>query len=127
MDGQGLGARGEAVLEVRGTVYPVLYTNRALAVAEREVGRPVLKLLKDLIADEMESLTFDEAARLLQIGLEAGRRDAQVARRPYTLDDAWAVMDAVGFLAVARTVLVAMGAVVKFGAGDAGGEEHPPA
>lgn len=116
------GARGEAMLRVDGEEYPILFTNRALAQAEKMVGRPMLQLLHEL---ESYELGIADTAQLLTIGMEFGRRDAKVTGKAYTLDDAWRVMDALGFSVVVTPVLGAIAAVLSFN-GQAEEGEHPP-
>lgn len=115
------GARGEAILTLDGTALPILFTNRALAQAEKAIGKPMLQLLQRL---ETSTLGIADTAQLLAIGLEFGRRDAKVGGSPVTLDDAWRVMDGLGFTTIITAVLGAVADVLAFDPGDA---DHPPA
>jgi hypothetical protein len=103
----GTGARGEGYL---GDL-PVLFTNRALAEAERVLGRTVTDLFK---AAAVGSLGVEDTVRLLAIGLEYGRRDRKEARANYTKDDAFGVMDIHGFTQVGKVVFEAMEAVLSY-------------
>ena len=114
------GARGDAVVIVDGTAYPILFTNRALAQAEKAIGKPMLQLLQAL---EQSTLGIADTAQLLAIGIEFGRRDAQSGPKMLTVDDAWRIMDAVGFTEVAKLTLVAIADVLSFSQE----QENPPA
>lgn len=119
-----LGARGEGVLQVAEREFRVLFTNRALAEAEQATGLSVMKL-----ADK-DNLSIAVLARMLQVGLEAARRDmapAQRQHKPYTLDDAWKIMDELGFAQVLPVVMEAFIAVITFYPSAAkAAEESPP-
>lgn len=104
------GARGEAVIDVGGERYAVLFTNRALAEAEGLTGKTITQLL-DRAAIGMEDL-----ATLLLTGLEAARRDTDPRRARYMMEDAWSILDRVGFLAVMRTVTEGIVAVLTYSA-----------
>ena len=103
--------RGEAVLTVEDVAYPILFTNRALAQAEKAIGKPMLQLLQAL---EQSTLGISDTAQLLAIGIEFGRRDAGSGPKMLTVDNAWRIMDAVGFTTVAKAVLVAVVDVLVF-------------
>ncbi len=118
------GARGEAVIEVPGgEPVTILFTNRALADAERATGKSVLDLAREA---GQGRLGMADTAQLLYVGMEAARRDARVGGRAYNVNDAYAVLDAVGYARVAAPVMEAIAAVLAF---EAGGEEgdNPPA
>lgn len=120
MDQVKTGARGEALLSVEGTDYPILFTNRALAQAERVIDKPMLQLLNAL---QESNLGINDMAQLLAIGMEFGRRDAKAGGRAFTVDDAWRVMDALGFTTVTTAVIGAIAAVIAYSAES----ESPPA
>lgn len=105
------GARGEGIIELLdedGNVtesIPVLFTNRALAEAESATGKPVLQLLTAATAQLMG---VGEVAQLLAVGMEAARKEARTGSRVYTVNDAYRVMDHVGWKNVASVVYLAM-------------------
>ena len=105
------GARGETYLTVDGEETPVLLTNRALANAERLIGRSILLVLR-----EAGSLSFgiNETAILLREGLEQARRDQRTRAQPYRVEDAWRIMDQVGFSQVARAVMGALNTCLSY-------------
>lgn len=107
----GTGARGETTLTAEGREYPILFTNRALAQAERTSGKPMLELLS---AIQSNKLGIGDTAQLLAIGMEFGRRDAHAGGRSYTLEDAWRVMDELGFTTVVTAVIEAVAAVLAY-------------
>ena len=116
------GARGERFLEAGGQRYTVLFTNRALAEAERALDKPIISLLTAAQAGE---LSIGDVARLLQIGIEHGRRDAQSPGPQLTANDAWAIMDELGFSAVTGAVFGAVADVLSYGAAPVEGESPP--
>jgi hypothetical protein len=103
------GARGEAFIEVDGERLAVLLTNRALSEVEKATGKTVLELARGA-----ENTGMSEAAQLLRAGLEYGRRDARNGGRQVTLDDAWRIMDQLGFVPVVEVVLKALADVLAF-------------
>lgn len=115
------GARGEAFLEDGGERVAVLYTNRALAEVERATGKSVLSL-----AHSIESLAVGDVAQLLLAGMEAARRDARAGGRAYTINDAYAVLDRLGFATVAMAVVEAVTAVLTYQPGEEA-DANPPA
>jgi hypothetical protein len=112
-----IGARGEATIHAgdRGEVQ-ILLTNRALADAERALGRSILAVAGGL-ADGTTGIL--EIATLLRVGLEAARRDAKAPGPPVAENTAYDVMDAAGFGAVSVAVMEAVAAVLAFGTGEA--------
>lgn len=117
------GARGERFLEAGGQRYAVLFTNRALAEAERGLDKPVIGLLT---AAQGGNLSIGDVAKLLQIGIEHGRRDAQAGGPQVTISEIWAIMDELGFSAVTQAVLGAIADVLSYGAAPTEGKSPPP-
>jgi len=112
-----MGARGETTLQAGDTEYRILFTNRAIAEAEAAMGKSVIAAARELgIAD---------VGQLLAAGMEAGRREARTGGRAYTVNDAYRVMDEVGFAAAAKATLEAVAAVLSYGAEDEGEPESP--
>lgn len=89
----------------------ILFTNRALAQAEVQLGKTVLELAGDA-ADG--NLGMGDVARLLLVGMQAAHRDNKLSGKPPSLNDAWDVMDAAGFSEVARVVFEALAAVLSY-------------
>ena len=116
------GARGERFLEANGQRYTVLFTNRALAEAERALARPIIGLLTSAQGGD---LSIGDVARLLQIGLECGRRDAQAPGPQLTTNDAWMIMDELGFSAVTQAVFGAVADVLSYRAAPVESESPP--
>lgn len=125
MGGGGLvtGARGEGQLEVDGKVYEILFTNKALADAEKATGKTVLQLANEARA---QATGMGDTAQLLYIGIETARRENRSGGKSYSLMDAWRIMDALGFAAVLTVVLEAMTDVLSYGTGSAEDEEPDP-
>lgn len=109
------GARGEAVIEMDDREVTVLYTNRALATAERGCGKSILN-----IVDGYESYGsgVTEMAHLLRAGMDASRQDQRLGGRSVSLQDAFDVMDEAGFTRVATAIMVAVADVLSYGAED---------
>jgi hypothetical protein len=117
------GARGEGYIKVEGEEKPVLFTNRALAEAEKVLGKSMLVLLS---AMQSNALGVNDVVVLLAIGLEHGRREAREARRSYTVVDAFDIMDQIGFTAVTSIVVPAVGAVLAYSETEETDEDNPP-
>jgi len=88
-----MGARGEATIEADGREVRILFTNRALAEVEAQLGQSIIEVAKGL-ADGSCGIT--EAVHLLRAGMEAARRDAREGGRAISLVDAYPVLDDVG-------------------------------
>ena len=108
---------------VDGSPVEILFTNRALAQAEVQLGRTVLQIARDA-----EGLGMGDLARLLLVGMNAARRDAKMGGKPPKLNDAYDVMDAVGFTEALRVVIDALAAVLGYGQDDTDEEidDDPP-
>lgn len=102
-----MSARGEGTITLEDRVVDVLFTNRALAQAEKAMGKNVLGVVNGMTTG---SAGFDDLAQLLAAGMEAARRDAKVGGRVITVNEAYAVMDELGF---ADTMAVVVGAVAQ--------------
>jgi hypothetical protein len=103
------GARGEAFLRVGEDEVAVLFTNRALAEVERITGKPVLQLARGV-----DSLGIADLAALLCVGMETARVERRTGGKKYTLDDAWRIMDEVGFTVVLPVVIDAVATVISW-------------
>lgn len=114
------GARGERVIETEAGEVRVLFTNRALAGAEAELGRGVIGVLQEFATEGR----LGDVAVLLKHGMEAARRDAREGGRPVTLAAAYDVLDEVGFAEATAAVMEAAAAVLGHSRdGDAPAEE----
>jgi hypothetical protein len=126
-----VGARGDGIIQVEdgdgalGTAeYRILFTNRAIAEAESSTGKGIIGLLQGF---QTGGTGIGDVAHLLAAGLEAARRDAHAGGKPFTLAEAYQIMDQVGFAEVTRVTVEAISAVMSYkGAGangnGAGGE-----
>jgi hypothetical protein len=112
-----MGARGETTLRVGETEYRLLYTNRAIAEAEAALGKSIIAVAREPgIAD---------VGQLLAAGMEAARREAKTGGRAYTVNDAYHVMDEVGFATAAKAVLEAVAAVLSYSSAEESEPESP--
>jgi len=108
------GARGEAILSLPdGTEARILFTNRAVAEAEAALGRSVIVLLEDFQEGRAGII---ETATLLRVGMEAERRDSRSGGRVVSDNDAYNVLDQVGFGRALAAVMEAVSAVLTFDA-----------
>lgn len=105
------GARGEGYLDLDGETYVVLFTNRALADAERATGKTVMQLMA---AVQNNLIGMGDIAHLLAIGLEYARREHRSRAGSYNVNDAWRLLDQLGFATVAAVVLEALAAVMSY-------------
>ena len=117
------GARGEGVLTLEGEQYPVLFTLRALADAERATGKTVLQLM---VSFERRDFGISDTAALLAIGLEHARREHRAGTGGHNLNDAWRLLDGLGFAAVSAVVYEALAAAMSYSRPDAEGEQGSP-
>lgn len=103
------GARGEAIIETDDREVRVLFTNRAMAEAEKRLGDS--KTIYNVIALGVEAggAGVGDLAIVLAAGMQAARRDSRASSRPPSLRDAYALMDEVGtnvvFLIVQQAIL----------------------
>lgn len=115
------GARGEATIVLEdGDEVQILFTNRALASAERALDRSILGVLQGV---RDGTTRISEVALIMRSGMEAARRDSKAGGRPITINDAWDLMDAVGFSESTAKVMAAVAAVIAY---EVGSEDDPP-
>lgn len=117
------GARGEGYLELDGETYAILFTNRALADAERATGKSVMQLMS---AAQANAIGINDVVHLLAVGLEYARREGRTRPTGYNANDAWRLLDQLGFATVAAVVLEALAAVMSYRPGGRA-EGSPPA
>jgi len=106
------GARGEETIQVGEREVRVLFTNRALAEVEGKLGKSIIRVMKDFISGDSG---VTELAHLLQVGMEAHRKDAQLGGRMVKITDAFAILEQIGFAGVAEPVMLAVSAVLDYG------------
>jgi hypothetical protein len=110
--------RGQAtILSGEGEIH-VLYNNRALAEAEKMLGRGILTALSGFSKGEF---SVGDAAILLQVGMEHDRRAARVGGRRVTIDDAYKLMDECGLMTVVKPIFEAIAEVLNY---DGGSDEN---
>ncbi len=114
------GARGEATIVLEDREVQILFTNRALANAERALDRSILGVLQGV---RDGTTRISEVALIMRSGMEAARRDSKSGGRPFTINDAWDIMDAVGFQEAIGKVMAAVAAVIAY---EPGAEEESP-
>lgn len=111
-----MSARSETVIQADEREVRLLFTNRALADAEAQAGKSVIAIANGFTTGESGVV---EIATVLRAGMEAARREANIPGRVISLQDAYDVMDAVGFTAVATVVMSAVAEVLGYGSKNA--------
>ena len=107
-----MAARSEIVLTAGSKEVRLLYTNRALAEAETQSGKSIVAITGGLSTG---ASGISEIAALLRAGMEAARREAGTGGRAVTINDAYEVMDEVGFEVITTTVMNAVAEVISYG------------
>lgn len=108
-------ARGEGIIEVNGREIQVLFTNRAILSAEKQLNKGILGVLNGFISGESG---YTDLVALLRAGMEAARQDARSGGKPVSNNDALDVLDAIGFTAAIEPVMNALSAAITYHAGD---------
>lgn len=118
-----MGARGEGKITLDNREVGILFTNRALAQAEKQMGKSVLAVVNGLGNGEAG---IGDLANLLQAGMEAARREARLGGRTVTLNEAFDVLDEAGFADAMTAVVGAVAAVISYSRnGDDGADDGP--
>lgn len=106
-----MAARGERTINAAGREVRVLFTNRALLSAEKQIGKGILAVLDGFVSGVSG---YTELVALLRAGMEAARQDARDAGKPVSNNDAIDVLDEVGFAGAAGPVMEAVSAVIGY-------------
>ena len=106
-----MSARSETTIFTDDNEVKLLYTNRALANAEKLMGKSVIQVAQGF-ADGESGIT--EMAMLLQAGMAEYKRDAKVGGKSITVQDAYEVMDDVGFAEVTQVVMESIAEVLSY-------------
>ena len=118
-----IGARGEATIVAGDREVPILFTNRALGSAEKQIGQSILGILAGI---DSGTTGLNELAILLRVGMDAARVDAREPGPQVSLNAAWDVLDGAGFPVVLERVVTAVAAVLAFGTGEGEAEDPNP-
>ena len=110
-----MAVRAEQTIDADGREVRLLYTNRALADIEQQTGKSVIQIAQGFTAGNSG---ITDVAHALRAGMEAHRRDSRVGGKPVTMEDAYQVMDAVGFAEVAAVVMGAVAEVIGYSGKD---------
>lgn len=89
----------------------ILFSNRAIADAEKIMGKGIIGVLRGFNSGDAG---ISEVAALLQAGMEAARRFYRLGGRRITLNDAFDLLDEIGFTALAPAVFEAIGEVISY-------------
>lgn len=90
----------------------MLFTNRAIVSAEKQLGKGIIQVLNEFAAGG----SYTDLVALLRAGMEAARLDSRSGGKPVSNDDVLDVLDEIGFAAAVEPVMVALAAVVSYGA-----------
>ena len=112
------GARGDITLQAGNREVRLLFTNRALAEAEGAMGKSTIAIAQGFATGE-GALSIIELAHMLRAGMEAARRDAREGGRVISLNEAYDVLDEVGFIEVSKAVFGAISEVLSYGSTEA--------
>lgn len=110
-----MSARGEGSITLENREVTVLFTNKALAQAEKNTGKSVIGIANGFSTG---TAGIGDLAHLLQAGMEAARREARIGGRPVSLNEAYDVLDEIGFAAGAEVVMTAVAAVLGYSRDD---------
>lgn len=113
-----MAARGEQTIQAGDREVPLLFTNRALAGAEKELGKGIVAVLQNF----EDGASVSDVAILLRHGMEAARRDARTGGRPVSMLDAYDVLDEAGFAATMMAVVEGVAAVLQYDPEDVAGQ-----
>ena len=105
------GARGEHVFLTEGGEVPILFTNRALANAEAQLGRGLIAVLNEQLTRRG---SLSDVLVLLRAGMEAARLDAKLDGKPVTMAQADALLDEVGLPEASAAVIGAVTDVISY-------------
>jgi hypothetical protein len=106
-----MGARGESVIHVKGREVNLLFTNRALLSAEKQLGKSISAILHDFVSNNS---SYTDLVALLRSGMEAARLDARTSGQPVSNNNAIDVLDEVGFTTAISPVMNAVAAVFSY-------------
>jgi hypothetical protein len=105
-----MGARGEQVIETPDGKIRILFTNFALASAEKRLDKSALGVARELIDGRP---AIGDVVELLRTGMEAANRESG-DRRSVPAREAYQVVDTVGLVTVVAAVTEAMTAVLIY-------------
>jgi hypothetical protein len=120
-----MGARGEGIINVNGREIPILFTNRALLSAEKQLGKGIIGILNGFANGD---LGINELVALLRCGMEAARQDARRGGKPVSNENAMDIIEEIGFTGAIAPVMEAVAAVISYTSQaepDDKGEENP--
>ncbi len=106
------GPRSEVTFESGEGTVGLLYSNRALAEVEAQIGKSVWMLV-DVFGNGYYPAIHD-LVLLLRAGMEAYRKEHEPSAKPVSLDDAYKVLDLVGYSYTVTQVMPAAGEVLFF-------------
>jgi len=105
------GEIGATSLNIGKKEIPLLFSNRAIAEAERIISKGIIGILNGF--SQGQTGIF-EVVVLLETGMEAARRYHRVGGKRITREDAYATLDEVGFTNAAGPIFEAIGAVLAY-------------
>lgn len=106
-----MSARGEGILIVDGREIRLLFTNRALMVAERQMGKGIIGVMDGFING---SSGFNELVALMRAGMDAARQENHPSGKPISNKDALKIVDELGFADSLGPVMEAVAEVLSY-------------
>jgi len=106
---------GTGVINHNGGEILVLYSNRAIAEAESMMGKGIIGVLNGF---ENGQSGVKEVAVLFSAGMDAARRYYRLGGKRASLQDAYDLMDQIGFTVVAAEVFQAVSEVIAHSGDD---------
>jgi hypothetical protein len=104
-------ARGVGVIDVNGREVPILFTNRVLLSAEKQLNKGIIGVLNGLSDG---NIGIGELVALLRAGMEASRLDARRGGKPVSNEDAMDIIDEIGFTGAIAPVVEAVAIVIGY-------------
>ena len=120
--------RGEGLIEAGGKEYQLFFNNKALAEAERVLGKSMGVLATQISTGLM---SIGEVADLIVVGANAARREFRTRAVMLNRDAALSIMDEIGFIPASQAVIEPLTEVLMYDPSDAqedesGEEDSPP-
>lgn len=106
------GPRSEVTFEAGEGTVGILFTNRALAEAEAQIGKSAWMLVE--VFGQGYYPAIADLVALLRAGMEGYRREHEPSEKPVSLDHAYEVLDLVGYSYTVTQVMPAVSEVLFF-------------
>lgn len=116
---------GSTSFEFNGQTFRLLFSNRALADAEKMLGKSIPSIFKTI-----ENVGFNDIAVMFFVGMDAAKRYYRLPGKRYSMNDTFQLMDEIGFIAITPIIAKAVGDVIQYKSellsGDSEDEDESP-